>query len=82
MSTQKCLWDSTHTFEAPDDGAFRPLCPTCYHNIYKSVYQKIISLSDFLANIKTIKKSHKYVVAIEGYYTGIIAKMAISKIDR
>ncbi len=81
MATQKCLWDNSHVFESPDDGVSRPLCPTCYHNIYKAVYQKTMSLTDFLSDIKTIKKGHKYVVATEGYYTGIIAKMAISKID-
>ena len=81
MATQKCLWDSSHVFETPDDGVSRPLCPTCYHNIYKGVYQKTISLTDFLSDIKSIKKSHKYVVMTEGFYTGIIAKMAISKLD-
>jgi hypothetical protein len=40
-----------------------------------------MSLTDFLSNIKAIKKGHPYVVAIEGYYTGIIAKMAISKLE-
>ena len=81
MATQKCLWDSSHVFESPDDGVSRPLCLTCYHNIYKAVYQKTMSLTDFLSNIKAIKKGHPYVVAIEGYYTGIIAKMAISKLE-
>ena len=81
MATQKCLWDSSHVFESPDDGVSRPLCLTCYHNIYKAVYQKTMSLTDFLSNIKAIKKGHPYVGATEWYYTGIIAKMAISKLE-
>jgi len=81
MATQKCLWDSSHVFESPDDGVSRPLCPTCYHNIYKGVYQKTMSLTDFLSDIKAIKKGHEYVVATESYYTKVIAKMAILKLD-
>lgn len=35
----------------------------------------------FSFRYKINQKAHKYVVMTEGYYTGIIAKMATSKLD-
>ena len=57
MATQKCLWDSSHVFESPDDGVSRPLCLACYHNIYKSVYQKNNFVDRFSFRYKINQKS-------------------------
>lgn len=81
MSKQKCLWDESHTYEVGENDTFRPLCPTCYHNIYKGIYQKFIPLSEFISDIEHIKVAHKYALMIDAYYKNIIIKITISSIN-
>lgn len=79
MATQKCLWDSTHVFDAPDNSQPRPLCLACYHKIYVDLYKKFIPLSEFIDNIKDCKRAYKYVAALDSYYKNNIVDLATSQ---
>lgn len=79
MSTQKCLWDSSHVFDAPDGGQPRPLCPTCYHKTYVDLYKKVIPLNGFIENIKDCKRAYQYVAALDSYYKSNIVDLATSQ---
>ena len=82
MATQKCLWDSSHTFEAPDDGQPRPLCLACYHKIYVDLYKKCITVSEFIDNLKECKRAYPFVAALDNYYKNNIVDLATSQNEK
>ena len=78
MVNRICKWDKSHSFEADENDTYRILCPVCYHNIFIDMYKKVMSWDEFENDIEPIKKTHRYLAALDTYYKNNIMKFAES----